>query len=264
MGFSNRPAVWALPAALALLAGCAVLPGLSGLPAPQTEATPTDGLPSVGVLVADGEHWCTATVVDSPQGNVIATAGHCVRNVDEDGQVEDLTEEDDLAFAPGFGGSGDGRTPYGRWRVKGAYLDDRWRDQADDRADYAFLTLEPDDRGRAIQDVVGAARPDWSSGFDREVTVYGYPDAEHNPENRQVACRTHTSRDKDEPYMLHMRCGGFWTGTSGSPWLTEFGGPGRPGRLIGVLSGGDTDEESTAVLFTEATRKVYEKAVAAG
>ncbi|MFC7306388.1 trypsin-like serine peptidase [Streptomyces monticola] len=243
--------------ALALVTGCSRFFG------PQTEATATDGLPSVGVLVADGAHWCTASVVDSPGRNVIATAGHCVMNVDEDGRVEDLTEQD-LAFAPGFRGSGEGDAPYGMWRVKGAHLDDRWKHQADDRADFAFLTLEPDDRGRDVQDVVGASVPQWDSGFDRDVVVYGYPDSEHNPGNRQISCRTRTERDEEEPFMLTFTCGGFWTGTSGSPFLTDFGGPGRPGRVIAVLSGGETDDVSTAVLFTDATRKVYEAAVAAG
>ncbi|MDG4865547.1 trypsin-like serine protease [Streptomyces sp. T-3] len=262
----NRPTrsrFWLALAALCLLAPAVA--ACSGLFArkPQTDATPTDGLPMVGVLVADGDHWCTASVVDSPGRNVIATAGHCVMNVTEDGTVEDLTEQD-LAFAPDFQGAGEGKHPYGLWRVKGAYLDDRWKYQADDRADYAFLTLEPDEQGRNVQDVVGGSVPDFASGFDREVTVYGYPDAEHNPDNQQISCRTRTSQDEEEPFMLSIKCGGFWGGTSGSPWLTDFAGPGRSGRMIAVLSGGETDDESTAVLFDEATKKVYEAAVKAG
>lgn len=39
---------------------------------------PVHPFPTVGVLMANGEHWCTASVVDSPKGNVVATAAHCV------------------------------------------------------------------------------------------------------------------------------------------------------------------------------------------
>jgi hypothetical protein len=60
--------------------------------------------------------------------------------------------------------------------------------------------------------------------------------------------------------MLYISCAGFWTGTSGSPWIADRGGPGQPGRLIGVLSGGDTDVDSTAALFDERAKALYERA----
>src|SRR5580704_5562537 len=49
-----------------------------------------------------GGHFCTASVVDSPQGDLVMTAAHCVSGLGA-GQ---------FAFVPGFR---DGRTPYGVW-----------------------------------------------------------------------------------------------------------------------------------------------------
>ncbi|MFG3494882.1 trypsin-like serine peptidase [Streptomyces sp. NPDC047928] len=226
-------------------------------PVPQRTAVPARALPPVGVLLDGDEHWCTASVVDSPRGNVVATAAHCVHG--DEGEVAEH-----VSFAPGFHGSGADRAPYGTWKVRSVQVDDAWRDDRDDAHDYAFLTLEPDARGRQVQRVVGGLPVDWASGPERRVTVVGYPNEDHNPGNRAVSCTTDTARDPDLEGSLLMECGGFWSGTSGSPWLAGHRDAQRPGRVIAVLSGGDTDRESTAVLFGADARALYERAVAAG
>ncbi|MEV7616031.1 trypsin-like peptidase domain-containing protein [Streptomyces sp. NPDC089799] len=222
--------------------------------------------PTVGVLMANGEHWCTASVVDSPKGNVVATAAHCVAPEGKDGEPGEVAHDGlaigELSFAPAFSGEGSGRQPLGVWRVSAVHVDDRWSKWGEDTADYAFLTVEPDEDGRSLQDVVGRTRaplPDWHSGYEREVTVVGYPEEDHNPENKPVSCTTRTDHDEDDPDMLYIKCAGFWTGTSGSPWIADRG-PDRPGRLIGVLSGGDTDVDSTAALFDDRAEALYERA----
>lgn len=223
--------------------------------------------PTVGVLMANGEHWCTASVVDSPQGNVVATAAHCVAPAGEDGRPGEAAHDGlaigELAFAPAFSGEGSGQRPLGVWKVRSVQVDERWTKWGEDTADFAFLTVEPDADGRSLQEVVGrgeAPKPVWTSGYEREVTVVGYPQSEHNPENKPVACTTQSRHDEDDPAMLYINCSGFWTGTSGSPWIADRGGPGRPGQLIGVLSGGDTDVDSTAALFDDRAKALYERA----
>ncbi|MFF4743337.1 trypsin-like serine peptidase [Streptomyces sp. NPDC001268] len=268
--FRNRPMPWSGVVVLiaAATAACAApshsatprtpaepRPRAAG-PSPQTSAVPSAGLSWVGVLLDDEDHWCTASVVDSPRGNVVATAAHCV--------FEYGTYAGDFSFAPGFRGGGRGTSPQGTWKVAAIQVDDRWRKDGDEAYDYAFLTLEPDARGRQVQDVVGAARPEWASGPERRVTVVGYPNADHNPAGRPIACTTDARHDADQPpEMLRIECAGFWDGTSGSPWLADYVGPSRPGRVIGVLSGGDTDTESTAVLFGARARALFAKAAGA-
>jgi V8-like Glu-specific endopeptidase len=215
-----------------------------------------DHPPFIGVLTEGADHWCTASVVDSPRGNIVATAAHCVHE-------EDGTPRRRVSFAPGFSGAGTGKQPYGAWKVRSVQVDDRWQEREDDPYDFAFLALEPDGEGRDVQEVVGAAGLDWGSGPERRVTVIGYPEPGHNPDNRPVTCTTDSRRDGKLPGMVRMECAGFWNGTSGSPWLTGYRGPDRPGRLIGVLSGGDTDSESTAALFGNAARSLYQRALRA-
>ncbi|WP_424211994.1 trypsin-like serine peptidase [Streptomyces sp. BI20] len=231
------------------------------------EEPPPTAFPTVGVLMASGAHWCTASVVDSPKGNVVATAAHCVTPEGADG-VPGETAHDGLAigelsFAPAFHGAGSGRQPYGVWKVKAVHVDDRWSKWGDDTADFAFLTVEPDEHGRSLQDVVGRGKaplPDFGSGFEREVTVIGYPDEDYNPRNEPISCTTQTGHDTEDPDMMHISCAGFWTGTSGSPWIADRSGPGRTGRLIAVLSGGDTDVDSTAAVFDDRAKALYEAA----
>lgn len=63
-------------ASAAAAAGIAMVFAVAYLKAPGDR--PVHPFPTVGVLTANGEHWCTASVVDSPKGNVVATAAHCV------------------------------------------------------------------------------------------------------------------------------------------------------------------------------------------
>ncbi|MEV5939517.1 trypsin-like serine protease [Streptomyces sp. NPDC051994] len=233
-------------------------PSASGTPASsppgiQTAAVAAPKIPSVGVLVSGDDHYCTASVVDSPRGNVIATAAHCPASLSLDG----------LEFAPGFSGAAKGTYPYGKWKVRAIQVDDKWNADQEDSVDFAFLTVEPDAQGRSVQSVVGASTPEWGAGTDQRVTVIGYPVEDHNPDNRPIMCTTDAARDPEEPAMMRMRCGGFWDGTSGSPWLIGYQGPDRPGRIIGVLSGGDTDAESTAAPFDARARSLYERATRA-
>lgn len=228
---------------------------------------PVHPFPTVGVLMANGEHWCTASVVDSPQGNVVATAAHCVAPAGEDGVPGEVAHDGlaigELSFAPAFSGEGSGNRPLGVWKVRSIHVDERWTKWGDDTADFAFLTIEPDEDGRSIQQAVGsgeAPKPDWTSGYEREVTVVGYPESDHNPENKPVACTTQSRHDENDPDMMYIKCSGFWTGTSGSPWIADRGGPDQPGRLIGVLSGGDTDVDSTAAVYDERAKALYEQA----
>ncbi|RSS72223.1 serine protease [Streptomyces sp. WAC06614] len=257
----------AVKGASAAAAGIAALAVVAFLRTADDKPLPvTSPFPAVGVLMANGEHWCTASVVDSPKGNVVATAAHCVAPEGADGEPGEVAHDGlaigELSFAPAFSGGGSGQAPLGRWKVRSIHVDDRWTKWGEDTADYAFLTVEPDKDGRSVQEAVGrtqAPAPDWASGYERDVTVVGYPDSDHNPENKPVSCTTQTSHDQDDPDMLYIGCAGFWTGTSGSPWIADRG-PGRPGKLIGVLSGGDTDVDSTAALFDADAKKLYERA----
>jgi hypothetical protein len=73
-------------------------------PAIMTQAIPSGGTAAVGALVTVdgsgrlGTHFCSASVVDSPAGNLVITAAHCLAGRTPGGFV----------FVPGYR---DGRAP---------------------------------------------------------------------------------------------------------------------------------------------------------
>ncbi|UQI43799.1 hypothetical protein M1P56_05225 [Streptomyces sp. HU2014] len=203
-----------------------------------------EGVPSVGVLFYAGEdmrdHHCTASVVHSPKGNLIATAGHC-------------SVGEDAAFVPGYRAGAD-RQPYGVWRVERAFTDPRRSDTGEGSdLDFAFATVKPDGRGRQIERVTGANRLVRTPGYVNRVTVIGYPDADDDPADQAIRCTALTERLEDRK-QERMTCEGFLSGTSGSPWLTHFDEKTRTGDLVGVLGGvnggGPDGEEGSRISYS--------------
>ncbi|MER5731635.1 trypsin-like serine protease [Streptomyces sp. NPDC002138] len=218
--------------------------------APATPAAPAPTSPSgtpiaiAGALFTgglDGDHFCTATVVHSAGRNMIVTAGHCLIAGDASGAG--------AVFAPAYA---NGSAPYGTWKVEKVFEDERWSDNNDDDFDLAFARLAPDSAGRNIEDVTGAAALDTSGRSAEEVTVTGYPADRKVPRT----CTAVTIRDSDTEQRFD--CADFPGGTSGSAWIA------RDGKIIGILTGGDTDDVSTSTVFGSWASTLYTKATAPG
>ncbi len=200
-----------------------------GGPAAFTGALFTNGL--------DSDHFCTATVVSSPGRNMIITAGHCLLEGDQRGGS--------AVFAPAYA---NGVAPYGTWKIEEVFEDDRWAEGTDDDYDLAFARLAPDAKGRTIEDVTGAAVLDTSGRAGEEVTVTGYP------ADRKVP-RTCTSvAVRESATQQRFDCADFPGGTSGSAWIAG------DGKIIGILTGGDTDDVSTSTVLGEYAASLYAKA----
>nr|WP_258382868.1 trypsin-like peptidase domain-containing protein [Streptomyces sp. NTH33] len=237
-------------AALALLAVTSVSaaaaadgPGALGVTA-VTPKSPQGA--RVGVLAgADkaggltGNHFCTASVVHSPNRNLVLTAAHC------------LSGGGDLVFVPGYR---DGRAPYGVWTVKRRFLPDGWSKGQDEDSDMAFAVLAPRG-GKEIEDVVGANRfVTGTATGATAVTVTGYPDAREVP----ISCtnRPHAHSGGQQ----RIDCPEFTGGTSGSPWVNG------DRQVVGVLGGheqgGSTANRSYSVVFGAAAARLYKDAAA--
>jgi V8-like Glu-specific endopeptidase len=213
----------------------------------RPSAVTFDGLPEVGALFTSTPirtHTCTASVVDSPAGDVIVTAAHCLESsVDRD------------VFVPMFH---NGIAPYGRWHVTGAYVDPRWRSTRDPHFDYAFLTVAPqmqNDHLTSIQNAVGGGNPlALKARFGIPVLVVGYP---AGVTGSPIMCATTTYNHLGYPAF---DCNGYVGGTSGSPWLV-LSGPSTTGAIYGVLGGlqqgGATPSTSYSSPFGSSTFTVY-------
>jgi len=216
-------------------------------------AGPRQGL-RVGALFErdeTGDHFCTASVVDSPGKDLLITAAHCIN-----GGKGSSGYKKDIEFIPDYR---DGFAPAGVWTPLKLLVAPQWADSSDPDYDVGFVVLKPYD-GKNIQQVLGANRLVTDAGYQYLVHVTGYPDSKSAP----ITCVNWTSRFSDT--QLRFDCGGYAVGTSGSPWVTKFSPLSRSGSIVGVIGGyqqgGDTPQVSYSVRFGSAVRQLYQQAVA--
>ncbi|GAA3263538.1 trypsin-like serine peptidase [Streptomyces lavendulae] len=210
------------------------------------EARTAPAEPAIGALFSPGPDWdsdhhCSASVVHSPGGDLIATAAHCVYA----GGFRT-----NLAFVPGYE---DGTAPYGVWVPTRVYVDPRWAESSDPDHDVAFLRVRrPGRPGQRLEDVTGAQTIRFRPPLPAPARLVGYPNDTEQP----LACSN--TAVADGPTQLRLDCADVPNGTSGGPVLT--GGH----TLIGVIGGrdgGGDEETSYSTYFGDDVRALYERAV---
>ncbi|MFC9326657.1 trypsin-like serine peptidase [Kitasatospora sp. NPDC057015] len=196
---------------------------------------------------AGGDHFCTASVVDSAGLNLIVTAAHCVYD-------PHLGQRDDLVFVPGYRG---GDTPNGVWPLLSVTVDQAWKDSGDPDVDVAFAVVAPQG-GQQVQQVLGANLLGIDRGFRLPVKVTGYPSSGELP----ITCSNTTT--EQSPTQLRVDCPDYTGGTSGSPWVTDFDPGTMTGTVVGVIGGyqegGDTADTSYSSYFGERVQDLYDRA----
>jgi V8-like Glu-specific endopeptidase len=211
-----------------------------------------DGVAAVGALFGESSgklnsHFCTATVVDSPHGDLAITAAHCVTGTS--GQI---------AFVPGYA---NGTDPYGVWQVSRVYTDVAWQSAQDPDDDVAFLQLSGAPGGASIETVTGAEHVATRAAVGGLVRVIGYPDTADQP----VSCVNEAM--VFSPTQLEFDCGGYTDGTSGGPFLADVSASSGQGTVIGVIGGyeqgGNTPQVSYSAAFGAAVAVLYQSAKAA-
>ncbi|WP_030374169.1 trypsin-like serine peptidase [Streptomyces rimosus] len=231
----------------------AAAPGAAG------SARHFEGVPSVGVLFSVDQdakaHHCTASVVRSPRRNLILTAGHC-------------NPGERAAFVPQYR-SGATTQPYGIWAIdRGFTHPDRTDTGPGSDLDFAFATVKPDGEGRRLESVTGGNFLARTPGYTTDVTVIGYPTARNDPADQAVRCGVRTTRLTGQR-QLRMECGGFYGGTSGSPWLSRFDERTKTGYVVGTIgglngggpSGPDSHRTSYSPYFGAEVFRLYARAV---
>jgi V8-like Glu-specific endopeptidase len=212
------------------------------------------GTPAVGALFTTsagklGQHFCTASVVDSPGGDLAITAAHCMSGT-----------SGTIAFVPGYD---NGATPYGVWTVTKVYVDQAWSSQANPDDDFAFLRISEPGSGVPVEDVTGAERLATGLPAARQmVEALGYPNSSSQP----VTCRNWLREPMTD--QLEFDCGGYTDGTSGGPFLSEVNLATGQGNVIGVIGGyqqgGLTPQISYSPVLGENAAALYKMAVADG
>jgi V8-like Glu-specific endopeptidase len=192
------------------------------------------GVPSVGVLFFTSrrarDHFCTASVVRGARQSLLLTAAHCLYAYDDDRRRAHYRSH--LAFVPKYERA---HAPYGVWTAKRLYVPEGWVRRGDVDLDFGFATLRRDRAGREVADVTGANRLAPNVRLPRAVRVIGYPTVRHSAADRPVYCDTVARRRFR--WQNTFACGGFYGGTSGSPWLWRYDPVRRRGQVIGVVGG---------------------------
>ena len=207
MHSAKRVAILATGLLAFLLALAASAPAANS---PQGQAF--GGVPYVGALFHDsngvlGAHFCTASVVNSPKGNLLITSAHCVSR----------RAPASVAFAPGYA---NGTFPYGVYPLTAIYTNTAWSVHHNINDDTAFLQI-----GSDIEPQTGSLS--LTIGRSPRVTnVIGYPDRTSEP----VQCSTTTTWFRKHQQMKFV-CAGYPNGTSGGPWII------KSNRVYGVIGG---------------------------
>jgi V8-like Glu-specific endopeptidase len=207
----------AQPTAIERAAGAANAKAPNGTP----WASHFTGEPAVGALFSTtggNAHFCTASVVDSPVGDIVLTAAHCIYSHAFAANVEYVPEYHN------------GHLPYGRWAVQQMWVARGWKASHDPNLDFAFLTVAPVN-GRKIQSVTGGLRARFLLGYSEHVEVIGYNDTDSEP----VRCATTSFEFRTN--QMEFYCHDFWDGTSGGPWIIYYNPRAGGGTVIGVIGG---------------------------
>ena len=266
--FLRSPVRAALLTALAIVAVVTVTPasGAAGdiatgfvramrqLESPSRHGQAFGGTAAVGALFATSagklsQHFCTASVINSPDGDLVITAAHCVTGT-----------SGTVAFVPGYHG---GAIPYGVWTVTKVYVDRAWSSSANQDDDVAFLRVDRPGSSVPIEDVTGAEQLGIGAPATRElVEAIGYP----NGTNQPITCQNWLKEPMTD--QLEFDCGGYPDGTSGGPFLSKVDPATGQGTVIGVIGGyeqgGDTPQVSYSAVFGAHVATLYRTAEAGG
>ena len=222
------------------------------LPAASRVGRPFQGTPAVGALftISNGKlgtHFCTASVIHSPHGNLLITAAHCVTGT-----------QGTIAFVPGYA---NGSAPYGIWHITRVFTGQAWASSSDPGDDVAFVTVSQPGASVPIEDVTGAEQLGIGQPPDERAWVVGYPNGASEP----VTCTNWTRAFSAA--QLEFDCGGYTNGTSGGPFLARVNQATGQGTVIGVIGGyeqgGNLPSVSYSAAFGRDVSSLYQTAVAA-
>ncbi|MFE0106169.1 trypsin-like serine peptidase [Streptomyces sp. NPDC059009] len=153
-----------------------------------------------------GDYICSANVVTSNNRDVIATARHCVMDIDT-GQTYT-----NFRFAPGYDR---GNAPHGwwNWRSMGWRVDDK-----SPGGDNAFIVLSTGGNGGGhVQDTVGSS----GIGFNQPTNNYAHALGIPGDKDYAVWCEGMPS-DAQQGGVSINPCNGLSGGASGGPFVVNY------------------------------------------
>ena len=200
----------------------AATPNAAAPTAAPVTARPTPPDPRIGAVFLGSAslHTCTGAVLDTAHGDLILTAAHC------------LAQGIDATFVAGFNNDAASDAV---WHIDAVYLDPRWVQKQDPRADFAIARVSHDSGGTVQAQAGGGLALAPAPVPGTTVTITGYA---MGVGGGPIGCRAATvPSTKGFPTLP---CAALVDGVSGAPWVTGS----KVTGLIGGLYGGGCDDQS--------------------
>ena len=190
---------------------------------------------------------CSASVVNSTSGTLVATAAHCIVNTSGGNEWAD-----NVMFIPGDTNE---RSPYGRWTAEMMYAPPQFRSSARSSKekgaygdgwayDIAFLRMRPNG-GKNIRDAVGGQGIAFDATAESLRTI-GYPTAPPFDGSTMRSCSSPTwTANRNNTFTLPCQ---MTPGCSGGPWFTRFDDNAGVGYLVSVHSTGNGSRSNGSLL----------------
>jgi hypothetical protein len=249
----SGPAVRMAPAAATRTATGAVLPSApsillkpdaTGFVSSWTGSTSIPPATTSGkVFFTDhtGGSWvCSASAVNSNGKDMIFTAGHCVFGTALGELPAGETWHSNWIFVPDYNGQ-TGSVPFGVWGASELFTLTAYANSgngSDLADDMAVAIASTNSAGQHLVNVVGGQGIEWNFGTSEYIFDFGYP-VDHLSGVVLQECDGGMFPGPDVASTVGIPCN-FTGGSSGGPWLDQFGGV--FGYLDGVNSFGTSDQ----------------------
>lgn len=177
-----------------------------------------------------GDFSCSGSVVAAGNRSVVATAGHCIYNIE-------TSWAQNVVFVPAFGSRRANRRPLGTWSAYQLWADAEWLFRNNLEVDVGAVVIRPKN-GRRIQQRVGGHRLGFNKPVRGAVVPWGYPARFPFSGQDQWRCLGPiVARGRfpgTGPRTMGVRCN-LKPGSSGGPWLRGFDAAGT-GMVVSVNS----------------------------
>ncbi len=166
-----------------------------------------------GLDPRQGPYSCSGTSLNTPNGSVVLTAGHCV--------VEARSWGRDLVFIPAFD---HGQRPFGTFAAEAVFTTPEWRQSENTDFDVAALLVKPNRFG-TLASVVGSRGYETGKSRYSAFQIFGYPAGAIGGEELR-SCLTHGLGSDPLTEMLQgpptvpSKCN-MAAGSSGGAWIGE-------------------------------------------
>jgi hypothetical protein len=114
-----------------------------------------------------GDYVCSGTALNSNNGSVVWTAGHCVYDADFGGGYST-----NFLFVPAYSA---GSAPFGEWPAEELISPGPWRSDGDSSYDYSAVRVAENVAGETLTEVVGGRGIGFNQDRNQNYSSYGYP-----------------------------------------------------------------------------------------